>query len=107
MGKNLRLILVIGLLACTIVVSCFTYSIYMQENITEQEGYKIGEAILRQTTRYENPVIELRDSGRVWYVHALCKFETQYPYTADYFVEISKRTGKVVRVGYDYIPEED
>ena len=55
------------LLACAIGISVPLYSLYMQENVTAQEAYKIGKEILMQTTREENPNIGMSDLGAVWY----------------------------------------
>ncbi|MBQ4160475.1 MAG: hypothetical protein IJD83_06040 [Clostridia bacterium] len=95
------------LLACAIGISIPLYSIYMRGTLTEQKAYAIGKKVLTETTMHDYSIMEIRDSGFVWRVHALCKYSGAHPFEQDYFVEISKRTGKVEKVGWDYMFEED
>lgn len=90
------------LLICTIAVSFPLYRFYTQEDITKQEAYEIGKKVLLETTADESAIIDAYDSVDVWYVRAFCKDETQHAITDKYYVEISKRTGKIVTIGYEH-----
>ena len=97
------------LLVCAIGLTALLYSISAQENVTEQQAYAIGEAILKETIiKFNpdalNPVIRIEDKGRVWRVYEEDEEkEEDEDSSSAFFVEISKRTGKVVRVRDSYL----
>ena len=104
--KIKRLILCI-LLACSIGISVPLYYLYVHGTLTEIEAYEIGKKVLMETTNAAYPSMKIKNAGTVWRVHALCKYDGAYPFEQDYYVEISKRTGKVVKVGWAYIDREE
>ena len=99
---RIRSIILCILLACAIGISIPLYRLYTQEEITKQEAYEIGKKVFLETTADESAIIVISDAVDVWYLHAFCTEEERQGYAEDYYLEISKRTGKVVKIGYDH-----
>lgn len=105
--KIKRLILCI-LLACAIGISIPLYSLYVHGTLTEIEAFEIGKKVLSETTNHRYSSMDIQSKCTVWQVKARYKFKDQSSILyQDYFVEISKRTGKVIKVDWGYMYKEE